>query len=157
MLLWSNNIEVVDCCLQRTEGWCSPIDLLMSCEDDEGMLDHLRANKVIYERSCRDWQKSERKCSWWKRGKTFKYCLTFDLDALKAHRNTQDIFHAASDLFVMISSGYVENLVIETVLAWNLTVVDEPLVAVIVNWGIGNCVAMESRLWEREKTWKWVD
>lgn len=51
----------------------------------------------------------------------------------------------------MISSGYVENLVIETVLAWNLTVVDEPLVAVIVNWGIGNCVAMESRLWEREK------
>ena len=46
----------------------------------------------------------------------------------------------------MIGSSHVENLVIESVLAGNFSIVNEPLVAVFVNGGVGHGVAMEGSL-----------
>ena len=50
----------------------------------------------------------------------------------------------------MIGSSHVENLVIESVLAGNFSIVNEPLVAVFVNGGVGHGVAMEGSLKEVE-------
>ena len=72
--------------------------------------------------------------------------LTFDLDAFEAHGYAERIFYATAHLLVVVGSRHVENLVIESILSSDFSIVDEPLVASLVDRGVGHCVAMESRL-----------
>ena len=72
--------------------------------------------------------------------------LTFDFDTFESHGHTQSIFDTTSDLFVMVSSRYIEYLVIESILTANFPIIDKPLVAGYIDWGIGHSIAMESSL-----------
>ena len=64
-------------------------------------------------------------------------CLTFDLNTFQAHGYAQVIFHLTSDLFIVVRSGNVENLIVKAMLTRNFSAVDKPLVAGIVNRRIG--------------------
>ena len=72
--------------------------------------------------------------------------LTFDFDTFESHGHTQSIFDTTSDLFIMVSSRYIEYLVVESILTANFPIVDEPLVAGYIDWRIGHSIAMESSL-----------
>ena len=72
--------------------------------------------------------------------------LTFDLNTFQTHGYTKGVFDTASDLFVMVGSGNVENLVIVAVLTRNLTIVNKPLVTVLVDSWIGHSGTMKSSL-----------
>ena len=77
--------------------------------------------------------------------------LTFDLNTLEAHGHSERVFHTTSDLFVVIGSGNVEDLKEEAVLILDFGVIDEPLVAVVENRGVGHghttkCSLQEEKL-----------
>ena len=76
--------------------------------------------------------------------------LTFDLNTLEAHGHSERVFHTTSDLFVMVSSGNVENFEEETVLILDFGVIDEPLVAVVENRGVGHGHTTECSLKEEK-------
>ena len=95
-----------------------------------------------------DWQKRTRAAV----AQQPESILTFDLDALEAHGHAQVILHATSHLLIVIGSSHVENLVIESVLAGNFSIVNEPLVAIFVNGRIGDSVTMKGSLKREQKT-----